>query len=47
MQILSVCQTDGKKNKYNQFAYKAKVHIVDGFLHADNMEYFAKSTLKK
>ena len=47
MKITSLCQTDDKKNRLNQPTYKAKVHIVDGFLHADNMEYFAKSTLKK
>lgn len=47
MKITSLCQTDDKKNVLNQSAYKAKVHIVDGFMHANNMEHFAKSTLKK
>lgn len=28
-------------------SFKAKVHIIDGFLHADNMEHFAKAALKR
>lgn len=31
---------------YNRISCKSKVHIVDGFLHADNMEHFAKAALK-
>lgn len=27
--------------------FNAHVHIIDGFLHADNMEHFAKAALKK
>ena len=36
-------QTTQNKN----ISHKANVHIVDGFLHADNMEHFAKATLKR
>lgn len=33
-------------NKQYQISSKANVHIVDGFLHADTMEHFAKAVLK-
>lgn len=32
--------------KQNNISSKANVHIVDGFLHADTMEHFAKAVLK-
>lgn len=30
-----------------QSTFKSKVHIIDGFAHAGNMEHFAKASLKK
>lgn len=47
MKISSLCRVDDKRNIYNQPDFKANVHIVDAFRHADNIEHFAKSTLKK
>ena len=46
VKITSLCKTDDK-NRLNQLTYMAKVHIVDGFMLADNMEHFAKATFQK
>lgn len=34
-------------HKNYQLSNKANMHIIDGFLHADTMEHFAKAALKK
>lgn len=38
---------DAQVIQSKNISYKANIHIVDGFLHADNMEHFAKVTLKR
>lgn len=38
---------DEKSINQKRLSCKAKLHIIDGFTHADNMEHFAKATLKK
>ncbi|MCQ2738949.1 MAG: hypothetical protein MJ237_01840 [bacterium] len=34
-------------HKKKQVTFKSNVHIIDGFLHADNMEHFSKAALTK
>ena len=33
--------------KKSQSVFKSKVHIIDGYLHADTMEHFAKAALRR
>ena len=47
MKISSVDCIDCKQSALNKPTCKAKVHIIDGFIHADNMEHFAKSAFKR
>lgn len=47
MRILSVSDFPVQSTKSNKTAFKSKVHIVDGFIHADTMEHFTKAALKK
>ena len=47
MKIVNICKSNDRKSIRSRPAFKAKIHIVDGFLHADNMEHFAKATFKK
>lgn len=48
MKISSIYDVNYKqKSAFNKPTFKTKVHIIDGFLHADNMEHFAKSAFKK
>lgn len=45
MKIPSQNYNSSYSKQYN-ISSKANVHIVDGFLHADTMEHFAKAVLK-
>lgn len=47
MKIIDVCSTNKQVCRNSEVSCKSKVHIIDGFLHADNMEHFAKASLKK
>ena len=47
MKINTVCNTVTAQTQGKTLSCKANVHIIDGFLHADNMEHFAKAALKR
>ena len=47
MKINNLCCIHKKDYNKNAISHKANIHIIDGFLHADNMEHFAKASLKK
>lgn len=39
MKIIDVCSTNKQVCRNSEVSCKSKVHIIDGFLHADNMEH--------
>ena len=45
MKLIGVCNQASIDS--SKPACKSRVHIIDGFSHADNMEHFAKAVLKK